>query len=69
MLSFPCANWSPCLYYQWPGWATKLKRGKYVLSAPQPPNCPSNYKVAFKKICSIKIIVLKFFTSKHKKLL
>lgn len=42
---------------------------KYVLNAPQPPNCPSNYKVAFKKISSIKIIVLKFFTSKHKKLL
>lgn len=55
MLSSPCANWSPCLYYQWPGWATKVKRGKYVLSAPpQPPNCHPNYKVAFKKIVQLK---------------
>ena len=71
MLSSGCANWSP-LYYQWPGRATARKRGQYVLSGPPSSNpqiSPSNYKVAFKKMCSIRVRVLKFFTSKHKKLL
>lgn len=53
MLSSRCANWSPCIHYQWPGRATKSKRGKYVLSGPSPSNpqnFPSNYKVAIKSV-------------------
>lgn len=53
-------------------WKGQCQRGKHVLSGPPSSNpriSPSNYKVAFLKMCSIRIRVLKFFTSKHKKLL